>query len=484
MSFTFSVESSTLPSFTELLAAADVGEPVQLTGAGWTGEPWPRGLFAKIADASTVASTIELTPDLEATFARAGLAASFLAWVRASARGVVVSRTPTSISFVVLALASPADYALAIRLASAAARLGGSKVQPEHALPGPDGALWAQGALDADEALARFDAKFADENAKQIGTWLAEDIADGRTYFFQGPRGFVQLGPTDLKDVPKEERLARARQLLLGDAAPLEVTRGDPRRDAVLLTAAMVYAAGADGKLDEQEAAQLEAHYATIAELRVYPARELFDAVKTEVSGIEALRGLASPALRKKAFVLAGEVIASARGGRLTGEATDPNVQAITALAAALGLEGDQTFIARVVTAVMAKYEVAEVSDDVARSFVLGMLLAAAADGHVDDREAALLSALARTVPELRSRDVPKLFEAARLRMNEGLDHALADLENVGSHQNKCFALAAEVALVAGQGPAGTMLPVLRDHIKPDPGYADCAIATFAAKYA
>lgn len=484
MSFTFSVETSTLPSFTELIAAAQIGEPVQLAGAGFTGEPWPHGLFAKVADASTVASTIELTPELEATFTRAGLSGSFIAYVRASARGVVVSRTPAGISFVVLALASPADYALAIQLAAAAAKLAGSKVQPEHALPGPDGALWAQGAALPDEALRQFDAKFADENAKQIGTWLAEDIGEGRTYFFQGPRGFVTISPADLKDVPKDERLDRARRILLGDDAAPEVTVGDPRRDAVLLTAAMVYAAGADGKLDEEEAAQLEAHFATITELRAFKGRDLFEAVKNEVSGIEALRGLGSPALRKKAFVLAGEVIASARGGKLTGEASDPNVQAISALAAALGLDGDQTFIARVVTAVMAKYEAAQVSDEIARSFVLGMLLAAAADGHVDDREAALLSALARTVPELRSRDVPKLFEAARLRMDGGLEAALGDLERVGAYQNKCFALAAEVALVAGQGPAGTMLPTLRARIKPDAGYAECAIATFAAKYA
>jgi hypothetical protein len=69
--------------------------------------------------------------------------------------------------------------------------------------------------------------------------------------------------------------------------------------------------------------------------------------------------------------------------------------------------------------------------------------------------------------------------------MAAGLDAALADLGTLeGGHANKCFALAAEVALVAGRGPEGTLLPRLRQHIAADPACADCAIATFAAKYA
>lgn len=480
MGFTLSVESGAVPSFVALLAAARVGEPVQLEGAGWTGEAWPHGLFAKVADASTVASAIELTPELEATFARAGIAGSFLAHVRASARGVVVSRTVQRLTFGVLALASAADYALAIRLAAAAARLGGPDAKV-HAEAG-EGAT--ADVLSPDEAVARFDAAFAEDNARQMGTWLAEDIAEGRTYFFQAPRGWVRLAPEDLRDTPKEQRFARARALVRGDASPPDVASSDPRHDAVLLTAAMVFAAGADGRLDDEEAHQLEAHFATVKELAAFPPRELMDAVKTEVPSLDALRGLASPALRKKAFVLAGEVIASARGGKLTGDASDPNVQAISALATALGLDGDQAFIARVVTTVIAKYEAASVADEIARSLVLGMLLAAAADGRVDEREAALLAALARTVPELRSRDVPTLFEAARERMNAGLDAALADLDVLGGHENKCFALASEVALVAGHGPSGTMLPRLQAHIRPEAHYAECAITTFAAKYA
>lgn len=131
----------------------------------------------------------------------------------------------------------------------------------------------------------------------------------------------------------------------------------------------------------------------------------------------------------------------------------------------------------------MPKYAPSGVDDAVARSLVLGMLLAAAADGVVDAQEAALLSALARTVPELRSRDVAALFAAARARMSEGLEVALADLGSLAGNEDKCFALAAEVALVAGEGDAA-MLTRLRDHIHPSEAYADCAITTFAAKYA
>ncbi len=478
MSLMFSVDSSSLPSFSEVVGAAALGEPLQVTGAGWTGDGWPKGLFAKIADASTVAATMELTPDMEAAFERAGLHGCFLAFVHASARGVAVSRTPGAVSFAVLALSSAADYAIAIKLAAAAARLSGAHVKVEVEGAG------APETIAPDDALAKYDAAFGETSASLMGTWLAEDAAEGRTYFFQGPRGWTKLGPDDFAGVAKEERCARARRIVLGDAAPTHVASNDPRRDAVLLTAAMVYAAGADGKLDEEEARQLEAHFATIRELKAHPARELLEAARTEVGGVESLRELGSSALRKKAFVLAGEVIASAQKGRLTGDASDPNVRAVSALAQALGLESDQAFIARVVRTVMAKYEPAPVDDRMVGRFVLGMMLAAAADGYVDDDESALLGALARTVPELRGRDVDALFASAKARMSGGLEAALADLGSLEAHREKCFALAAEVALVAGRGPHGTMLPTLQDQIRPDPSYAECAVATFAAKYA
>ena len=481
MSSTFAVESPSLPSFTDVVGAAELGEALQLVGAGFTGASWPRGLYAKIADASTMESPMQLTPEVEASFERAGLAGCFLAFTSSSARGVVVSRAPFGVTFSVLALSSREDYRIAVRLASAAARLAGTKVSVS------DDTTQSAEEVAPEAALERFGVAFADANALQVGTWLVEDIAAGRTYHFQGPRGFTSLAPEQLQNTPKEERLARARMLLLGageGAADVLPDAEDPRRVAVLLTAAMVYAAGADGRLDDEEARQLEAHFATIKELAKFPARELLDAVNVEVPSIESLRHLPTAALRRKAFVLAAEVIASAQGGKLGGAATDPNVQAISALATALRLENEQSFIARVVSAVMAKYRAASDDTSVVSRFVLGMLLAAAADGHIDEQESALLAALARTVPDLRTQDVEALFSAARARMNEGLEVALADLGALGGQEDKCFALTAEVALVAGHGEAGTMLPVLREHIRPDPAYAESAIATFAAKYA
>jgi len=485
MSWSFTVDTTALPAFADLVGAAALGEPLQLAGAGWTGAAWPKGLLAKVADASTVAASMELTPELEAAFERAGLAGSFLAFTAGCARGVVVTATKAGVSFSVLALSSPADYALAVRLAAAAARLTGASVRGAH-----DEGGGAADTRSADEALGHWGPSFAEESASLMGTWLADDIAEGRTYFFQGPRGWVKVAPDDLAGLPRDRRFARARELVLGEAesASAHATSVDPRRDAVLLTAAMVFAAGADGRLDEEEARQLEAHFATIRELRTFPARELLDAARAEVSGLDALSGLGPSRLRRKAFVLAAEVIASAREGRLAGEADDPNVKAVSALAHALGLDADQAFIARVVAAVMTKYAPlagdAAVDDEAASKLVLGMLLAAAADGRVDDEEAALLSALARTVPELRRRDVTALFAAARAQMGEGLDVALRELDGLGPHRNKAFSLAAEVALVAGHGQEGTLLPTLRARIEPDGDAAEHAIAAFAAKFA
>jgi uncharacterized membrane protein YebE (DUF533 family) len=480
MSLSFFVPFQSAPAFNAIVAAARIGEPVQLAGAGWTGEGWPKGLYAKVADVASAPSTLELTPEVEANFARAGVSGSFVAYVRGSSRGIVVSRPRNGVALRVPALASPADYTLVVRLAAAAARLAGAAVEVDEA-GGPDS---PQVSIAADDLAARFDPKIADEHARRVGTWLVDDMAQERTYWFQTPRGWTKLGPDELAGVPKEERFDRARTLLIGDAAMADTPSGDARREAVLLTAAMVFAAGADGKLDQEEAAQLEAHFATVKELHAFPPRDLIDAVRSEVVGLDALSGLGTSALRRKAFVLAGEVIASAQNGRLMGEASDPNVQAVTALAKALSLDKDPVFVAQVVRTVMAKYEKKTDADDsLAKNLVLAMLLTAAADGRIDDQEASVLSALARTVPELRARDVTTIFDAAKTRMNDGVEAALGDLAGLTACRNKCFALAAEVALIAGRGPEGTLLPRLREKVAPEPDYADSAVATFAAKY-
>jgi uncharacterized membrane protein YebE (DUF533 family) len=483
MSLSFSVSfAAAMPTFNAIIAAARLAEPVQLAGAGWTGEGWPKGLYAKVADVASAPSALELTPEVEANFVRAGVRGAFVAFVRGSARGVVVSRGQSGVTFRVPPLAAAADYALAVRLAAAAARLENASVEVDEG-GGPEA---GRATVAPDDLGARYDAVAADAHARRVGTWLVDDMAQERTYWFPVPRGWVELGPDDLGGVPKEERFDRARALLAGGDAtpPGDAPSGDARREAVLLTAAMVFAAGADGRLDEEESRQLEAHFATVKELGAFAPRELLDAVRAEVSSLQALEALGTPLLRRKAFVLAGEVIASARLGKLTGEASDPNVQAVSALAKALCLDRDPVFVAQVVQTVMAKYERADADEDLARRLVLGMLLTAAADGKIDEREAAVLSALARTVPELRAHDVTALFDAAKTRMGDGLDAALGDLATMTRCKNKCFALAAEVALIAGRGPEGTLLPRLREHLAPDADYADSAIATFAAKYA
>lgn len=482
MSFSFTIAAPHPPPFTKILEAADVGEPVQLSGAGWTGDGWPKGLFAKIADAATTATPTEMTPDVEAALARAGLAGSFLAYVNGSARGVDVSKNAAGVTYRVLALSSAEDYALAVRLAAASARLVSATVQAEH---GPDAmsAEPAPATFSPDELTQRYGAKFAELNARQMGTWLAEDIASERTYWFFGPRGFVKLGPEDLAKVPKEQRFDAALTALRGERSTI-TQKSDARRDAILLTAAMAFAAAADGKLDEAEARQLEAHFTTVKELAAFDAKQLLDGARTEVTSIDELRALSSPGLRRKAFVLAAEVIASAQNGAITGDPKDPNVQAICSLAKALDVERDPVFIAQVVRTVSAKYVKSDGDDGLARGLVCGMVLAAAADGHVDEREAAVLAGLARTVPELRARDFHTLVEDATKRIGEGTDKAFAALDVLAPQKNKAFALAAEVALVSGNGEDGTLLPHLRDVLAPDADVADGAVATFAAKYA
>ena len=92
-----------------------------------------------------------------------------------------------------------------------------------------------------------------------------------------------------------------------------------------------------------------------------------------------------------------------------------------------------------------------------------------------------VLSALARTVPDLRAHDVGLLFTLARKRIEAGADEAIASLGDVTAKE-KCFAVATEVALVTGLHADHTLLPRLLTTMAPE--YSDAAIATFAAKYA
>ena len=66
VSISFNVQATELPAFNAIVGASGTIDPVQLTGAGWIGEAWPKGLFAKIVDAASAATKLELTPELEA----------------------------------------------------------------------------------------------------------------------------------------------------------------------------------------------------------------------------------------------------------------------------------------------------------------------------------------------------------------------------------------------------------------------------------
>lgn len=485
MSISFSVAARQLPAFNAIVGASGTIDPVQLAGAGWTGEAWPKGLFAKIVDAASTPPRLELTPEVEASFARAGIHGFFIAWTRGAARGVVVERAAAGLTLHVPTLASSADYLLAVGLAVGAARLASTHVT----VLDPGATEGASKTVDPDELLAQWTEPASEIHSRQCGTWLADDIVQGRTYFFQGPRGVVAIGPRELEAAKADERFDYARALLVGDDAvhelsrPIGVPSEDGRREAVLLTAAMVFAAGADGVLADEEARQLEAHFATVSELTAFDAKGLMDAVRSEVPGLETLGELPTGALRRKAFVLAAEVIASAREGKLGGEPSDPNVQAVSALAKALFLDDDQLFLAQVVRTVMTKYARDRGDEELPSTLVLAMLLVAAADGHVDEKETAVLSALARTVPDLHGKDIALLFGAARARIAAGVDDAITSLRGTPA-RNKCFALATEVALVGGLAAERTLLPRLVTVLGPDATDADAAIATFAAKYA
>jgi tellurite resistance protein len=441
-------------------------------------------MLGPIPDVANAPTSLELTEDLEASFARAGVAPAALAFVRDSARGVVVTREKAGVRLGVPALASGADYALGVALAAAAARLAGTTVSVED-----QGA--PAGDVTPDELIARWSGEVAVAHARSHGGWLVDDAAAGRTYFFFGPRGWTKLEPVDVAAASEADRFDRARAILAPQASAASGAP-DARRVAVLFTAAMMHAASADGRIDPEERRQIEAHFATVKELAGFAPTELLEAAYAERSVLASIGELSSPALRRKAFVLAAEILASARDGKLLGDASDPNVQAVDALARALGLEGDQVFLAQVVRTVMTKYaklptDDATADDANADVIMTGMLLAAAADGHIDEQETALLAALSRTVPEIASRDAAAILANVEGRVAVDAEKELGALAGrcAGSEKkNKCFAVAAEVALVAGRGPEGTLLPRLRERLAPDTDVADSAVATFAAKYA
>src|SRR4051812_44967055 len=100
--------------------------------------------------------------------------------------------------------------------------------------------------------------------------------------------------------------------------------------------------------------------------------------------------------------------------------------------------QNDQPFVLQVGLTVAAKFidGASGVNDEMARTMVLAMLLVAAADGQISTHEEAVMTAFARTVPELKSRDFGALLTAAK----ERLPLAEADFQAMPRFKNKTYA--------------------------------------------
>jgi uncharacterized membrane protein YebE (DUF533 family) len=492
VSFSFWVRVASAPSFAAVVEGAGAGGACELAHAGAPVDGWPKGRLTKVPDASSAASALDVTPQLDALFAKLGLVSgAFIAHVPGkSSRGVEVSWLKKGTAqFRVCALATAADYALARDLAASLARSTGGVVEPEHGVDGGE-----QAPLTPDALVAAFDTAFFEKNAREMGGALLSMIVGGAApFFFYGPRGWVSLAANDLAGaVDVDARLTRARAILSGAEAPRASAAAsvvDGKRVAALLARAMVYAAAADGRLDPEEARVIERHFLTVNALRGYDADAILaDAQRDGAAGasLESLREL--PQLfRYTAFVLSAEILACTRGGKIYGELSDPNVQAASKLATILGLAADEAFIIRAGVTVAAKYidGGSDVSDDMARTMTLAMLLAAAADGDVSDHETAVMAALAMTVPELRARDFGALVEAAKGRVA----HAAADFTAMPKYKNKTYGLACEIALCGQSGGGGRIsVPPVLDQLQKWLGvpadFADGAVRVYGAKYA
>lgn len=448
-------------------------------------------------------SSLELTPQLEAIFTKMGLGAgTFLAHVPGkSTRGVEVSwLTRDRAQFRVCALATGDDYALAAKLAASLAQLVGAKVEAEHGVDG--GAI---DGLSPSALLSTFDTAFFEKNARDMGNGLLSQVVGGASYFFFTPAGWVALRPEHFVGVDVAERITRARKVLLDaqSATSASLTQTlpshgaaiDGKRIAVLLARGMVFAAAADGKLDPAEARVLERHFLTVNALRGYDPQEILQQAQaqaqTHAAASSHVREIVElPTLyRHTAFVLAAEILACTRGGMIAGDLNDPNVKAAMTLASVLGLTADENFLVRTSATIAAKYVDAgtAVTDEMARTMTLAMLLAAAADGRVTDHETAVMAALAQTVPELRARDFAPLVEQAKGRVAQ----AAGDFAAMPKFKNKTFGLACEIALCSRSADAGgsrVSVPPVLDQLQTWLGipkeFADGAIRIYAAKYA
>ncbi len=479
MSFSFTVAAAELPPFSDVLAEANLSVRPELKGAGELTAGWPRGLIQKIPDGSNGPSKLEMSPQLEAMFAKLGLSGSFVACTPGkSTRGVEVTRQRDGVRFRVCALSTIEDYTLAAQLAVATARVTRGCVHPEHGYFGDP-----VEPLQPDAFLETFNGTFFKKNAREMSESLLAEVAAGTAWYFTVGIDWVRLEPSHLAGVPAEERLARARDVLMEGPPPAAAPAVDPqRREALLITKAMLYAAAADGKLDPEEVELLQVELMTVPGISGYDSQKLI--TDAEVLPMTALLELPLPA-RRKAFVLAAELLACTRGGKIAGETSDPNVKAAMALATSLQLQNDEAFIIDVGACVAAKFIADPVPREVSRTFLEAMLLAAAADGRVSDEEQGVIAALSRTVPQLKVGDFAVLMQEAQARVLQGLEVVAADLRALPKFKNKCWLLACEVALCTGERDENkAMLEMLRGWIKPQDEFVPRPFVTCGAKYA
>jgi len=275
--------------------------PCSSPSAGWTGVAATRSV-RQDRRRDTVPSAIELTPELEGHFLRAGLAARSSVCPRrravwCSRRTPAASRSRSSRASV------SAARRLAIRLASATARLAGGVSAPP-----PDDAAASDESSRRNEALASVRGAFAlEENARQVVTMLPR--TSRRTHLLlPGDRMLQRSFAPRVSATGRRNGASRARTESFDGEVAAARDRADPRRDRSAHTRGhgLTSAAGGRRRLDDEErGAQRTCDHQWLGSLS--PGRELLDAFKGGVPTRRRFVELGSKTLRRTRFVLAGE---------------------------------------------------------------------------------------------------------------------------------------------------------------------------------
>lgn len=476
MSFAFTVPlRGAAPAFEEIVRQAVLPIRVEVT-AGRLGDPWPQGMIGKVADASTVP---------EGTSPGAGMPPAFLAYSpESSVRGVEVRRGAGEVTFRVCAFASPADYMIAARLAAGLAHATGGGVTPEHA---PDGGPATP--LAAAAVVAQFDDAFARRNAWEMSHRLGDEIAAGRTYWFEGPRGWARLGPDLLGPLSPEARFASAQHVIAaGGSRPVSM-RPPPstsHRAAQLLMAAAALALGDRRELTDLDRHQVAAQATLVPELQGLRPNDLIaELARGDLSSADLAS--APDALRKKAFIVAAEIVASRLGGKLTGDLhTSPDLRALASLGQHLGI--DTTMVGNVIVTFAAKHN-AEGSDPTTVATLAAAIATGAfmARGRLGEEELRVMMALALSVPDFRAASPQALLAHAAGRLaQQGPAAFREDFDRLPKFRNKCFAFAIEALFALGRDRAavGAALPQLAAWMRPSDDYAERTAMVNASKFA